>query len=409
MTVMDSRIFRELRIKGNVLCIGKELHYRGCRTTFVDDSNRSFDWVYYRGPIELHSQSISTDRLYAMCDRSKHVAIVYHTRQSGLLENGRFHHKRSTIDNAIRDRLVFSKMFGNYYVAVLAKTNAVSDWKFVTVEDLSSATLSLIPNIPNGVSSVVSMHRSGSVPAAMLAAVLHVPCHIYSDKTGLIETRGGGRTSEMQESGSYRLVIDDTVSSGKSIQRAKQWFRKNDPSRRYLFAAIFASPHGAIELDFFAKTLRTPHLLEWNFLNSNHSQNMAVDLDGVLCYDPPDFDETNDEGRAQYLEWIRNAKVKYPARWGPLSAIVSYRCEYTRNATEAWLEESGIRFDRLLLFPGEPQDRTFKASQWKGKFYKSSPHRLFVESSSRQAYSIREFTNKAVLDIENKQMLGVLQ
>lgn len=401
----DAHIAKHLRIGGSVFCVGLPVRLPGCRLTYTLNSP-VFDWVYCRSVAEFHQELIDPGNVLRLCNVAKHVAVVCHTKQTGKFEDGRFHHKKKSLDHALHSKLISSSMVGNFYVAVLA--NAKSDWSFVTVEDLSSATLGLIPKIPSNVSSIVAMHRSGTVPAAILAAVLHVPCHVYSNANGLIEMGGGGRTALMKERGQVRLVVDDTVSSGKSIQKVKSWLAKHDKHNRYLYAAIFASPHGATELDLFSKTLRTPHLLEWNFLNSCHSKNIAVDLDGVLCYDPPEFDETTDEGRAKYLEWIRDAPVRYPARWGPLSAIVSYRCEYTRQVTEAWLEKSGIRFDRLHLFPGEPQDRTFKASQWKGKYYKSSRHCLFVESSSSQAKGIREFSGKPVLDLENKQMLGVI-
>jgi orotate phosphoribosyltransferase len=400
---MDSEIFEALRISGNVLCFGKKIVQPGCKM-FYKDSRSRFDWVYCHGAQSLH-QCINVEPLVALCERAKHVAVVYHTRQSGLLEGGRMHHKKKHLDAAFGKNLVSSQMIGNYYAAIISQE---SEWRFITVEELASATLDLISKLPSDVGAVVAMHRSGSVPAAMIATTLHIPCHVYSDANGLVEMVGGGRTKAMKEDSQLRLVLDDTVSTGRSMLRVKNWIAKNDNVNRYAYAAIFATPHGAKEVDVFSKTLRTPHLLEWNLLNSGIIRSMAVDLDGVLCYDPPHFDETTEDGRAAYLSWIRNAKVRHPARWSPLSAIVSYRCEYTREATEEWLRKSGILYDSLHLFPGNPQDRTFKASQWKGRFYKKSPHGLFVESSALQAKGIREYSGKPVLDLENKQMLGVL-
>lgn len=400
---MDFQIFEELRISGNVLCIGKKTSHPRCRIFYEDNMDR-FDWIYCHGAASLH-RVIDINPIVSLCDRAKHVVVVYHTRQSGVEEGGRVHHKKKHLDAAFGKNLVASMMIGNYYVATISREQ---EWKFITVEDLASATLDLIPKLPGCISSVVAMHRSGSAPASMIATTLHVPCHVYSDVNGLVEMKGGGRTSAMQESGGVRLVVDDTVSTGRSMLRVKKWLAKNDKSNKYVYAAIFATPHGAAEIDVFSKTLRVPHLMEWNLLNSGIIRDMAVDLDGVLCYDPPYFDETSNEGRARYLEWIRNATVRHPARWGALPAIVSYRCEYTREATEEWLKKSGILYDSLHLFPGKPQERTFRANQWKGKFYKKSPHGLFVESSALQAKGIREYSGKPVLDLENKQMLGVL-
>ncbi len=59
-----------------------------------------------------------------------------------------------------------------------------------------------------------------------------------------------------------------------------------------------------------------------------------------------------------------------------------------------------IQFDELHMFPDRPEERTYKASQWKGKIYKSSPEYLFIESSAVQARDIHQFSRKPVLDLE---------
>lgn len=412
----DQLLLDSLKMRGKVLSIGKRIEVPGCEVTFVNNvedvvlkkPQSMFDWVYCHGAIAFQSQKLNVEFLESLCGYAKHVAVVYHTTQTGRMEQNRFHHKKQTLDHLLSKTLIASRMVGNFYVATLSRSHLRFDWGFVTVEDLVVAAKRLVPMIPPEVGAIVSMHRSGSIPSVVIASLLHLPCHVYSVKNGLVEMGGGGRTAAMKDTGACRLVIDDTVCSGKSIRNVRKWLAQHDPRNRYLYAAIFASPHGASELDFFANTLRTPHVLEWNVLNSGHCRNSAVDLDGILCFDPPPFDETTKKGRSDYLHWIASATVKYPARWGPIGSIVSYRCEYTRCATEAWLAKSGIQVDKLHLFPGEPQERTFRASQWKGKVYKSGSHTLFIESSSKQALDIHQFSGKPVLDIERRIMLGVL-
>lgn len=404
---MDLEIFKEIGIRGKVLCIGKEILAPGCDVSFDTESSDVFDWVYLRGPSEIGRQQIVAQRIYSMCDRAKSVAVVYYTRQSGRVENGRVHHKKSVIDDSLRDRLVSSRMFGNFYVAVLSSVSRGIG--FVSVEDLSFHSLELIKKIPSDVSSVVAVHRSGAIPASIISSVLHVPCHVYSKERGIVELSGGRRTDSMKESGELRLVVDDTASSGRSIAEVKDWVFKNDQINRYVYASVFARPRGSSELDFFSKSLYGQQVLEWNFLNCSQTKNLAVDLDGVLCFDPPRFDETTQAGRKSYLDWIRNAKVKHPARFVRLPAIVSYRCEYARAATEEWLQRAGIKYESLHLFPGDPRDRTFQAKQFKGAFYKESKCSLFVESSSLQARDIWNYSKKPVLDLESKKVIGDLQ
>lgn len=404
---MDLEIFKEIGIRGKVLCVGKQILIPGCDISFDFESSEVFDWVYLRGPSEIGRQQIETQRIYSMCDRAKSVAVVYYTRQSGRVENGRVHHKKSVIDESLRDRLVSSRMFGNFYVAILSCVS--KGIGFVSVEDLSSYSMELIKKIPDEVGSVVAVHRSGSIPASIISSVLHVPCHVYSKENGIVELSGGRRTSLMKESGELRLVVDDTSSSGRSIAEVKEWVFKNDQINRYVYASVFARPRGSSELDFFAKPLYGQQVLEWNFLNCNQTKNLVVDLDGVLCFDPPKFDEETQAGRESYLDWVRNAKVKYPARFIRLPAIVSYRCEYAREATEEWLQKAGVKYDSLHLFPGDPRDRTFQAKQLKGAFYKKNNYGLFVESSSSQAWDIWNYSKKPVLDLEGKKVIGDLQ
>jgi len=414
MSQIDTRVFNALKIQGKVLSLSLVIKHARCSVTFraIDREEyfpelvAAFDWVYCCGSRGLSSEEIDTEYFDRLCEYGKHVAIVYHTTQSDRVVNGRFHHTKQALDAAFECRLINSRMFDNFYVATLSCHKSRFDWGFVTSEDLADAAMALVPKIPTEVDAIVGIHRSGSIPAAIIASTLHLPCYVYTDQDGLIELAGGGRTGGIQSEGKCRLVIDDTVSTGGSIQRAKTWLSVNDPGNRYLYAAIFATPHGASELDLFAHTLRIPHLLEWNFLNSHHCRTSAIDLDGVLCFDPPPFDESTPEGRAAYLAWIASARVRYPARWGRIASIVSYRCEYTREATEAWLAANGIEFDALHLFPGEPEERTFRADQWKGKKYKSSSAKLFIESSSKQARDIHAFTRKPVLDIESKRLYG---
>ncbi len=417
MSYLDTRIFNALKIKGNVLCLYRDVDQPRCRSTcrpinrteYVPELVGRFDWVYCCGSSAMSSPEIDSEYFARLCDYGKHVAVVYHTTQSGQWIDTRYHHTKRALDEAFGSKLINSRMLGNFYVATLSSHRSRFDWGFVTSEDLAQSALELIPKIPRDVDAIVGIHRSGSIPAALIASTLHLPCHLYTDRDGLVEMSGGGRTGGIQSERNCTLVIDDTVSTSGSIQRAKAWFSANDPGSRHLYAAIFATPHGASELDLFAHTLRIPHLLEWNFLNSHHCRTSAIDLDGVLCFDPPPFDETTPEGRAAYLAWMASARVRYPARWGKIAAIVSYRCEYTRQVTEAWLAAHGIEFDALHLFPGEPAERTFNADQWKGKFYKTSPAKLFIESSATQARSIHAFTRKPVLDLESKRILGNLE
>lgn len=364
------------------------------------DPNEQYDWIYCHGPVQLCDNLADIEYFCMLCNRAKHVAVVYHTKKTGKRIKGRIHYKRHTLDSFFGNLLVNSFTRGNFYYAILS--NNSYKWGFVTLNDLMEATLELIPKIPESVTSIVGMHRSGTPSAAIIASLLHLPCYIYSDSNGLIKTSGGGRTNHLQEQEGVSLVVDDTICRGGSIERARKRLSEIAPNTKFLYSVIFSSLDGINLIDFYSRILPRPHFLEWNLLNCFHITTAAVDLDGVLCYDPPYFDETNEEDRERYLNWIINAKPKYPARHVNIDTIVSYRCEYTRAATEEWLRKQGIKYNHLLLFPGQPQERNWSANQWKGAIYKNKRLKLFVESSSKQAMDIAAFTKKPVIDLERK-------
>jgi hypothetical protein len=138
-----------------------------------------------------------------------------------------------------------------------------------------------------------------------------------------------------------------------------------------------------------------------------------LDFDGVLCPDPPYFDESTESSREAYLKWIANAPIgTFVPRMLTVPDIVSYRCEYTREATEAWLASKGIVYERLHLW-GDPSDdpakqassRTWQALEWKGKIYRESDCGLFVESCDRQSMDIATYARKPVLCWITKQLV----
>ncbi len=294
-------------------------------------------------------------------------------------------------------------------------------WDFLTLDDLNKATLALAEKLPP-IRGVAGVPVSGMLCAPILATLLHVPLYEASVEFGLRRCSRGRRgvTRKIDESLPL-LIVDDTISSGQALSelRGKLYKEKN-----LIFAVAIAHPPSASKVDFYGRLYAEPHFLEWNLANAayirtlgapnhSHGSGIMLDFDGVLCPDPARYDETNYEEREAYLQWIVKVPLgTFVPRMIAVPDIVSYRCEYTREASEAWLARHGIKYERLHLWgdanlPPEEQarSRTWQAKDWKGRIYRESKCGLFVESCERQAGDIVNVAKKPVLCWTTKELM----
>ncbi len=284
-------------------------------------------------------------------------------------------------------------------------------WHFVTNEQLAKDSTMLAAKLPP-ISGVAGIPVSGMLVAPFISTLLHVPLYEASEQHGLRPLGNGyrGGSRRVNESDPI-LIIDDTCCSGGAITRIKNSLGKGN----YLFAAVYAQKESLKALDYYGTELEQPHLLEWNLPNSGYirmlspefnfgGDGIVVDFDGVLCQDPPQvFEEERD--RQAYLNWIANAPLgRFAPRMFAVPDIVSYRCEYTREATVAWLAKHNIKYDRLHLWPDDPSERDW--GPWKARFYQNSNHGLFVESNEHQAKIIADISGKKVLCMDSGVVYG---
>jgi hypothetical protein len=294
-------------------------------------------------------------------------------------------------------------------------------WQFVTLNDLNAATLALASKLPP-IRGVAGVPVSGMLVAPILSTLLHVPLYEASVEFGLKSTAHGYRGgSRIVDESLPLLIVDDTISSGRSLGEVR---KRLQGESNLIYAAALANPPAIDQIDLYGKLCPVPHLLEWNLANTgyirsigfpDHCQGAGImlDFDGVLCPDPSHYDESTEVGREAYLQWIAESPIgTFVPRMHLIPDIVSYRCEYTRQASEAWLAKYGIKYERLHLWgdanttPAEQAaSRTWQAKDWKGRLYRESKCGLFVESCERQANDIADFAKKPVLCWATKELL----
>ena len=281
-------------------------------------------------------------------------------------------------------------------------TERSTPWlKYITTENLMRDTRRLLAKLPDNISGVVGLARSGMLPACVIAAMLHLPLFDLSRQYG-VRALGCGTRLSTRSGGSYEsgplLVVDDSVNTGEQMYKARRIMAEAFPNQSVLYAAIYPRPETAKCVDLFAHGAPSPHLFEWNLFNCNLTQNIAFDLDGVICEDW----RGNEEDEASYLQFIRQAQLLRPPRRSAAPLIVTARLEKYRDLTQAWLERHGVWVRRLVMGPWKSlaeRRRKYDAGAFKGEEYAQSDCWLFVESDPRQAEAIFQHSGKPVLCI----------
>ncbi len=270
---------------------------------------------------------------------------------------------------------------------------------FRGIGDMNLAVIRGLRLIPNDVDLVVGIPRSGLLAAGMISLYLNRP---LTDLEGLREGRLIGRGKrdlpnhgrEIFENARRILVVDDCISTGNEIRRARQMIRDLGLEGRALFAAVYgfadAPPRVA---DLIFETIARPMCFQWSCMHTPGLEKQCVDIDGILCVDP--CKEEDDDG-PRYRRFIEQARpLIVPTR--EVGWLVTCRREPYRELTERWLERHNIRYRHLMMMDlphnvGGEQRAAFKA-----RVYRESGATMMIESSPGLARLIAELSGLPVM------------
>lgn len=280
---------------------------------------------------------------------------------------------------------------------------------FVTFEQMNDCLYRNLHRIPRDVDLIVGIPRSGMLPANLLALLLNLP---FTDLDGLLSGHIMGTGTTRNRSGWITeiadarriLVVDDSISTGEAMKRARTRIAEVISGNRVLFAAIYALPTNVLTVDIAFEICNHPRMFEWNYMHHWGLQHSCVDIDGVLCEDPSLFQ--NDDGQ-RYAEFIRNALPKFlPTQ--RVACLVSGRLEKYRSETVEWLKRHGVAYDRLVLLDcADGMDRLRQGSigAYKAEVYIKTDCFLFIESNYQQATEICRLSGKQVFCTENRKLI----
>ena len=211
---------------------------------------------------------------------------------------------------------------------------------------------------------------------------------------------GGIRMMEHKPLTGRLLVMDDTVYAGTAMKNIRSRLLED-----VYFSAVYVKPEAKEIVDFYAKELPSPHLLEWNLFNCTYIEQALLDFDGILSPNVP-VDVCQDE--KSYIDYIKNVRPFYHRipRF-KCKGIVTARLERYRSITEEWLSRHNIKYDSLTMMPDRMEEERNKnhvevSSTYKAKMFCDSDAKFFVESEVAEAIRIRKKSGKLVICPEEK-------
>ncbi|PSQ04943.1 orotate phosphoribosyltransferase [Halobacteriales archaeon QS_4_69_31] len=273
------------------------------------------------------------------------------------------------------------------------------------VNALKGDTRHLCHSLPQRIDLVVGIPRSGLLPANLLCLYLDVP---MTDVTGLCRGELFETGRRYTESVSFEefdtvLVLDDSVYSGTQMTETRERLADEEFPFDIEYGAIYVTRDSRKYVDHWSEVVPAPRVFEWNVMHHDILRNACVDIDGVLCRDPTPAENDDGENYREFLTQVEPSVV--PNR--RIGWLVTCRLEKYREETEAWLNEHGIDYRRLVMmdYPDmETRQAAGDHAAFKARVYDEAETKLFIESTREQAREICERTGKPVFCYESAEL-----
>ena len=276
---------------------------------------------------------------------------------------------------------------------------------YITYEQLTRDVERLDARLPRNLAGIIAVPRSGLLPATMLAMRRNLPLLSFggdmSRDFDVINLAKGEREVQWQE-GPY-VVVDDSVYRGNAMKKAKEQIASDGSMKdlSIICAAVYKhpdSPDGR-DVDVWAREIDGPRYFAWNIFHHPDAAKFMLDLDGVVCHDPPIYD---DGVGGAYEKWLPYATPRHVPTVA-IGAICTNRLQIWREQTAEWLKRHGVTVDSVYFAPYDtPGERSMGPTFGvrKGQVYAMSECTLFIESDDAQARIIAEVSQKPALALD---------
>ena len=281
-------------------------------------------------------------------------------------------------------------------------------FRFVTIDQDSIWSMELIKTFPRQYDLVVGVPRSGMLIASIIALKLGKGLTTPE----LLREGKFWHSSFVNEKSSldevkHVLLVDDAVDTGRAMSGAMDLIRPVSKHIAVTKASLIVREESRPMVDLYHKVIAPPRVYEWNILHRKIASYwghgiLAVDMDGVLCADCPQWIDQDEE---LYLDWIKTAKP-YLIPAFEIDAIVTSRLEKYRQETERWLEEHDVKYKKLFMWKiGDKSERNGKFARHKIDELLQLKPDMYWESTWDQSQKIWAETKIPTLCIDEMTLL----
>jgi uncharacterized HAD superfamily protein/hypoxanthine phosphoribosyltransferase len=217
--------------------------------------------------------------------------------------------------------------------------------EFITFQQLTDWTIEWTKRLPQKYDVIVGIPRSGLIVASIIACRLGKPL-TTPDK--MLNAEYWLPTKDQTiKIGEVRnvLLVDDATGRGETMQTF-YWQLKNvfGDSLNITRASLLVEKRATDKVDLYYKVLTKGAFFEWNLVHCERRP-LGVDIDGVLCEEPP---PEVDADERKYVNFISNARPYIIPQY-TIEVIVTNRLERYREITEEWLKRHNVKYKNLIM------------------------------------------------------------
>lgn len=290
----------------------------------------------------------------------------------------------------------------------LKRNLAGKEFKFVSVEQATAWSNEWVKSFPEQYDLIVGVPRSGmliaSVVALRLGKGLTTPDLLLQGQYWH-SSRAGPKLPIEQ----FRniLLVDDSIDKGRAMGKAKDLVLQANPNASITCASLIVKEETKHLADLYHVVMEAPRTYEWNIMHRKIGSYagagiLAVDMDGVLCANPP---AGADADEAWYLEWIEKANP-YLIPGFEIDVILTSRLEKYREQTENWLRKHNVRYKKLQMWDVPEKSARENFAQYKIDALLRIKPDMYWESQWEISQRIWEVTRIPTLCIDEMTMLS---
>jgi len=238
---------------------------------------------------------------------------------------------------------------------------------------------------------IVGVPRSGLMIACMISTKLGIP---------LTTPENNVWTSKSISLKPIRniLVVDDCISTGKSVNTAAEKIKAAYPQANVHKGVLIASKNNQHLVDTFCIIMEGYQIFQWNVMHFKFAP-VGFDIDGVLCEECP-----GNMSEEMYQQFLRTARP-YLIPEFEIDYIITSRPEKYRPETEKWLSDNGVKYQNLVMWNTLTRPSADETAAFKSKAINEAPIKYYLESNIKQAEAIWKSTKKPCLCTDEMKMI----